>query len=40
MSKVTFLRSVYQNGLMVPRAVSVAAPSVWNSLADYLRYCS
>jgi len=40
------LRSVCQNELMVPchkltsagrRAFSVAAPSVWNSLADYLR---
>ena len=39
------LRSVCQNGLMVPRhklssagwrAFIVAAPSVWNSLADYL----
>jgi len=37
------LRSVYQNELMMPRhklsiAGGVAAPSVWNSLADYLRH--
>jgi len=37
------LRSVYQNNLMMPRhklsiAGGVAAPSVWHSLADYLRH--